>query len=151
MCFQSPVTDHSSSATGSGGLTPGQTLQPDDLSSAMETSTNLVAFVSAQKKMPQINLALGIHLLLRLKTSSKLAKQHRGSRGFVLSSTMPDLLRTYKIIVAQPPLAPTDNFKQSFSNWRLCWALPVMTSKDLNDDTFSFVVAVLVTHCSDLK
>lgn len=42
----------------------------------METSTNLVAFVSAQKKMPQINLALGIHLLLRLKTSSKLAKQH---------------------------------------------------------------------------
>ena len=46
-----------------GGLTPGQTLQPDDLSSAMETSTNPVAFVSAQKKMPQINLALGIHLL----------------------------------------------------------------------------------------
>ncbi|KAG7224973.1 hypothetical protein INR49_014889, partial [Caranx melampygus] len=29
-----------------GGLTPGQTLQPDDLSSAMETSTNLVAFPS---------------------------------------------------------------------------------------------------------
>lgn len=63
-----------------GGLTPGQTLQPNDLSSAMETSTNLVAFVSAQKKMPQINLALGIHLLLRLKTSSKLAKQ-QGAHG----------------------------------------------------------------------
>lgn len=59
-----------------GGLTPGQTQQPNDLSSAMESSTNLVAFVSAQKKMPQINLALGIHLLLRLKTSSKLAKRH---------------------------------------------------------------------------
>lgn len=66
-----------------GGLTPGQTPQPRDLSSAMETSTNPVAFVSAQKKMPEINLALGIHLLLRLKTSSKLAKQQRGSRGFM--------------------------------------------------------------------
>lgn len=63
-----------------GGLTPGQTLQPNDLSSAMETSTNPVAFVSAQKKMPQINLALCIHLLLRLKTSSKLAKR-QGAHG----------------------------------------------------------------------
>ena len=35
----------------------------------------------SQKKMPQINLALGIHLLLRLKTSSKLAKQ-QGAHGF---------------------------------------------------------------------
>lgn len=66
-----------------GGLTPGQTLQPGDLSSAMETSTNLVAFVSAQKKMPQINLALGIHLLLRLKTSSKACETARGSWGFM--------------------------------------------------------------------
>lgn len=67
----------------SGGLTPGQTLQPGDLSSAMETSTNPVAFVSAQKKMPQINLALGIHLLLGLKTSSKACETARGSRGFM--------------------------------------------------------------------
>lgn len=63
-----------------GGPTPGQTLQPNDLSSAMESSTNLVAFVRAQKKMPHINLALDIHLVLRLKTSSKLAKQH-GAHG----------------------------------------------------------------------
>ena len=33
-----------------GGLTPGQTLHPDDLSSAMETSTNLVAFVERTKE-----------------------------------------------------------------------------------------------------
>lgn len=66
-----------------GGLTPGQTLQRSDLSSAMETSTNPVAFVSTQKKMPQINLAVGIHLLLRLKTSSKACETARGSRGFM--------------------------------------------------------------------
>lgn len=62
-----------------GGLTPGQTLQLGDLSSAMETSTNLVAFVSAQKKMPQINLALGIHLLLKLRPHLSL----RNSKGLM--------------------------------------------------------------------
>lgn len=71
------------SPSAAGGLTPGQTLQRGDLSSAMETSTNPVAFVSTQKKMPQINLAVGIHLLLRLKTSSKACETARGSRGFM--------------------------------------------------------------------
>lgn len=33
-----------------GGLTPGQTVQPGDLSSAMETSTNLVAFCQRTKE-----------------------------------------------------------------------------------------------------
>lgn len=57
-----------------GGLTPGQTLEPNDLSSAIGTSTNLVAFVDTQKKILQINLVLRIHLLWKLKTSFMLAK-----------------------------------------------------------------------------
>ncbi|CAB1418605.1 unnamed protein product [Pleuronectes platessa] len=64
---------------------------------------------------------------------------------------MPDLLRTYKIIVPQPRLSHRRLQTEESPNFGLHEASPVMTSKEVDDDMWSFAVTVLVTHSSDTK